>query len=72
MEQMNRHIDFGFQKLSQWTQKLFKSLQHGSPEIDPIFRRAIRTIAERPALFQYAPEKPPTNEIENAWTRFRK
>lgn len=53
MEQMNRHLDLGFQKLFQWTQKLFKSLQHDSLEIDPIMRRAIRTLAERPALFQY-------------------
>ena len=53
MEQMNRHLDFGFQKLFQWTQKLFKSLQYDSPEIDPVARRAIRTLAERPALFQY-------------------
>lgn len=53
MEQMNRHLDFGFQKLFQWTQKLFKSLQQDSPEIDPLVRRAIRALAERPALFQY-------------------
>ena len=54
MEQMNRHLDFGFQKLFQWTQKLFKSLQYDSPEIDQIARRAIRTLAERPVLFQYS------------------
>ena len=52
MEQMNRHLDFGFQKLFQWIQRLFKSLQQDSPEIDPVVRRAIRTLAERPALFQ--------------------
>ena len=54
MEQMNRHLDFGFHKLFQWIQKLFKSLQYDSPEIDPIARRGIRTLAERPALFQYS------------------
>ena len=53
MEQMNRHLDFAFQKLFQWTQNLFKTLRYDSPEIDPIARRAIRTLAERPALFQY-------------------
>jgi hypothetical protein len=52
MEQMNRHIDFGFQKLFQWTQKLFKALQFDSPEINSTARRAIRTLAERPTLFQ--------------------
>ena len=55
MEQMNRHLDFAFQKLFQWTQKLFKSLRYDSPEIDPLARRAIRTLAERPALFQFSP-----------------
>jgi len=54
MEQMNRHLDSGFQKLFIWTQKLFKTLQYDSPEIDAIARRAIRTLAERPALFQYS------------------
>jgi conserved oligomeric Golgi complex subunit 6 len=53
MEQMNRHLDFAFQKLFQWTQRLLKSLQYDSPEVDPVARRAIRTLAERPALFQY-------------------
>jgi len=53
MEQMNRHLDFAFQKLFQWTQKLLKSLQYDSPEVDAIARRALRTLAERPALFQY-------------------
>jgi conserved oligomeric Golgi complex subunit 6 len=52
MEQMNRYLDLGFQKLFQWIQKLFKSLQHNTPEIDTIIRKAIRTLAERPALFQ--------------------
>jgi len=52
MEQMNRHIDFGFQKLFQWIQKQFKNLQYDSPEINSIARRAIRTLAERPTLFQ--------------------
>jgi hypothetical protein len=54
MEQMNRHLDSGFQKLFQWTQRLFKTLSYDSPEIDSVARRAIRTLAERPALFQYA------------------
>ena len=49
---MNRHLDFAFQKLFTWTQRLFKSIQHDSPEVDPIARRAIRTLSERPALFQ--------------------
>ena len=53
MDQMNRHLDFAFQKLFTWIQRLFKSIQYESPEVDPIARRAIRTLAERPALFQY-------------------
>jgi len=52
MEQMNRHLELGFQKLFHWTQKLFKGMHHDSPDIDPNTRKAIKTLAERPALFQ--------------------
>jgi conserved oligomeric Golgi complex subunit 6 len=67
---MTRHLDLAFQKLFQWTQRLFKSLRYDSPEIDPLARRAIRTLAERPALFQYFPL--PSSNLENVSTHFQK
>jgi len=57
MEQTNRHLEFAFQKLFQWTQKHLKTPQHDSPEANALARKAIRTLAERPALFQYRPLK---------------
>jgi Conserved Oligomeric Golgi complex subunit 6, C-terminal len=49
---MNRHLEFAFQKLFQWTQKYLKGL-HDAPEVNVLARKAIRTLAERPVLFQY-------------------
>lgn len=49
---MNRHLDFAFQKLFNWTVNIFKSLKIDALEIDPTTRKAIRILAERPTLFK--------------------
>lgn len=52
MEQVTRNLNHGFQKLYRWVQREFKSLNLENPQIGSAIRRALRVLAERPALFQ--------------------
>ena len=52
MDQSSRNLNIGYQKLYRWIQREFKALNLESPHINSIIRRALRTLAERPTLFQ--------------------
>ncbi|EFX00773.1 golgi transport complex subunit [Grosmannia clavigera kw1407] len=52
MEQTSRNINLGFQKLYKWVQKEFRHLNLENPQISSSMSRALRVLAERPALFQ--------------------
>lgn len=52
MEQTSKNINLGFQKLYKWVQKEFKHLNLENPQISSSMSRALRVLAERPALFQ--------------------
>ncbi|KAI9798821.1 MAG: hypothetical protein M1825_004994 [Sarcosagium campestre] len=52
MEQSSRNINGAFQKLYRWVQQEFKTLNLENPQINSSIRRALRVLAERPALFQ--------------------
>ncbi|KAL8768457.1 MAG: hypothetical protein Q9209_005363 [Squamulea sp. 1 TL-2023] len=52
MEQSSRQLNSGYQKLFRWVQKEFKTLDLENPQIDSFVRRSLRTLAERPALFE--------------------
>ena len=52
MESSSRTLNGAFQKLYQWIQKQFKSLDLENPQISTSIQRALRVLAERPALFQ--------------------
>ncbi|KAL8696085.1 MAG: hypothetical protein Q9201_007831 [Fulgogasparrea decipioides] len=52
MEQSSRHLNAGYQKLYRWVQREFKTLDLESPQINAFIRRSLRTLAERPALFE--------------------
>ncbi|KAL8784156.1 MAG: hypothetical protein Q9213_004130 [Squamulea squamosa] len=52
MEQSSRHLNSGYQKLFRWIQKEFKTLDLENPQINAFIRTSLRTLAERPALFE--------------------
>ncbi|KAL9029509.1 MAG: hypothetical protein Q9196_002263 [Gyalolechia fulgens] len=52
MEQCSGHLNSGYQKLYRWIQKEFKTLDLENPQINAFIRRSLRTLAERPALFE--------------------
>lgn len=52
MEQSSRHSNNGYQKLYRWIQREFKTLDLENPQINAFIRRSLRTLAERPALFE--------------------
>lgn len=52
MDQSSRNLNIGYQKLYRWIQKQFKTLNLENPQISSMIRRALRALAERPALFQ--------------------
>lgn len=52
MEQQSRNLTSAYQKLYKWIQREFESLNLENPQISSIIRRALRALAERPALFQ--------------------
>ncbi|KAK4124204.1 oligomeric Golgi complex subunit 6 [Parathielavia appendiculata] len=52
MEQTNKNLNMGFQKLYKWVQREFKTLNLENPQIGSPIRRALRVLAERPGLFQ--------------------
>lgn len=52
MEQTSKNVTGAFQKLYRWIQREFKSLNLENPHISSPIRHALRTLAERPSLFQ--------------------
>jgi len=52
LEQSSKHLTAAFQKLYRWVQREFKSLDLENPQLNVSIRRAVRMLAERPALFQ--------------------
>jgi len=52
LEQSTKHLTAAFQKLYRWVQREFKSLDLENPQLNVSIRRAVRMLAERPALFQ--------------------
>lgn len=52
MEQSSKFLNAGYQKLSRWMQREFKSLNLESPQISVMVRRALRELSERPSLFK--------------------
>ncbi|KAL7268184.1 Golgi transport complex subunit 6 [Rhizina undulata] len=51
MDQMAKHLYAAFQKLYHWVQRELKHLSLENPQINAGIRRALRVLAERPALF---------------------
>lgn len=51
MEQVSKYLNVGYQKLYRWLQQEFKNFNLDNPQIGSLIRRALRTLAERPALF---------------------
>ena len=52
MEQSSKDLNAGYQKLFRWVQREFKNLNLENPQINSMIRRALRSLAERPTLFQ--------------------
>ncbi|KAL8804502.1 MAG: hypothetical protein Q9182_002509 [Xanthomendoza sp. 2 TL-2023] len=52
MDQTSRQLNSGYQKLFRWVQKEFKILDLENPQINAVIRRSLRTLAERPTLFE--------------------
>ncbi len=52
MEQTSNHINLGYQKLYNWTHREFKGLDLENPQMSAVIRRALKILADRPALFQ--------------------
>ncbi|KAK3112308.1 Golgi transport complex subunit 6 [Teratosphaeriaceae sp. CCFEE 6253] len=52
LEQSSQQLNAAFQKLYRWVQREFNSLDLENPQISSAIRRALRVLAERPALFQ--------------------
>lgn len=51
MEQISKYLNVGYQKLYRWLQQEFKNFNLDNPQIGSLIRRSLRTLAERPALF---------------------
>lgn len=52
MEQTTKQLNFAFQKLYRWVQKEFKTLSLDNSRVNADLRKALRILAERPAVFQ--------------------
>ncbi|KAL9598785.1 MAG: hypothetical protein Q9219_004283 [cf. Caloplaca sp. 3 TL-2023] len=52
MDQSLRQLNNGYQRLYRWIQKEFKTLDLENPQINAFIRKSLRTLAERPALFE--------------------
>lgn len=52
LEQSSKRLNAAFQKLFRWTQKELRTLDLEDPQLSTAVRRALRALAERPALFQ--------------------
>lgn len=51
MDQSGKILNTAFQKLFRWTQREFRTLDLENPRLSASMRRALRILAERPALF---------------------
>lgn len=52
MEKCSRTLNAAYQKLYRWIQNEFKAIDFENPQINSLARKALRTLAERPSLFQ--------------------
>lgn len=52
LEQSSKQLNAAFQKLFRWTQRELRTLDLENPQLSTSVRRALRVLAERPALFQ--------------------
>ncbi|KAK8206924.1 Golgi transport complex subunit 6 [Zalaria obscura] len=52
LDQSSKHLNAAFQKLFRWTQRELRTLDLENPQLSSLLRRALRVLAERPALFQ--------------------
>ncbi|THW47065.1 oligomeric complex COG6 [Aureobasidium pullulans] len=52
LEQSSKQLNAAFQKLFRWTQRELRTLDLENPQLSISVRRALRVLAERPALFQ--------------------
>lgn len=52
MEANSRHLNTAYQKLYRWILREIKTVNFENPQIGSTIRRALRALAERPALFQ--------------------
>jgi hypothetical protein len=52
LEQSSKQLNAAFQKLFRWTQRELRELDLENPQLSTSVRRALRVLAERPALFQ--------------------
>mmetsp|Transcript_17959 Transcript_17959/g.53962 ORF Transcript_17959/g.53962 Transcript_17959/m.53962 type:complete len:745 (+) Transcript_17959:96-2330(+) len=53
MDQMSELEQTAFERIYRWTKSQCIAFQHVSPEIHPMFRTAVRTLAEREMLLTY-------------------
>ncbi|KAM3501430.1 hypothetical protein MY10362_005566 [Beauveria mimosiformis] len=52
MEKSSKTLGYGYQKLYQWVQREFKTLDVESPQMNATMRKALTVLAARPSLFQ--------------------
>lgn len=52
LDQSSKQLNGAFQKLFRWTQRELRTLDLENPQLSNSVRRALRVLAERPALFQ--------------------
>ena len=52
MEQCSRILNAAYQRLFRWVQTEFKAIDFENPQINSLVRKALRTLSERPNLFQ--------------------
>ena len=52
MEQCSRTLNAAYQKLYRWIQMELKAIDFENPQINSLSRKALRTLSERPSLFQ--------------------
>ncbi|KAL9626510.1 MAG: hypothetical protein Q9164_007864, partial [Protoblastenia rupestris] len=52
MEQCSRTLNAAYQRLHRWVQTEFKMIDFENPQINSLVRKALRTLSERPNLFQ--------------------
>ena len=50
MDASSRNLNGAYQKLYRWIQREFKTVNFENPQISSVIRRALRALAERPAL----------------------